>query len=126
VRIAIPISHNRISPLFDTAARMLVLTCRDGREAAREEMVLAPQPPEALAGTVAGLDLDLLLCGAVSGALLRALQSRGVCVRPHLCGELEAILQAYCHGELDRPEFRIPGCRAHHPPVPKPAGFESA
>jgi hypothetical protein len=115
VTIAIPIWQQRISPLLDTAARLLVLTCRDGKEAGRREIVLAPQPPDALAVTIAELRLELLLCGAVSEPLLRALEAHGVSVRPHLCGELEEILQAFCHGQLGQKKFRIPGCRQVHP-----------
>jgi hypothetical protein len=118
VTIAIPIWQQRISPLLDTAARLLILTCRDGKEASRREIVLAPQPPDALARTIAELHLDLLLCGAASQPLLRALEAHGVNVRPHLCGELEEILQAFCHGQLGQKKFRIPGCRQAHP-LPK-------
>ncbi len=112
--IALPIWQERISPLLDTAARLLVLTCRDGKETGRREIALPVQPPEALARTLAELSLNLLLCGAVSDPLLHALQQEGVRVWPHLCGEVEAILCAFCHGRLARKEFRIPGCRQQH------------
>lgn len=115
VTIAIPIWQQRISPLLDTAARLLVLTCKDGQEASRREIILEPQRIEALAETLANLHLDLLLCGALSGSLQRRLHEHGVRVRPHLCGEVEAVLQAFCHQELERAEFQMPGCR-------KPAG----
>jgi predicted Fe-Mo cluster-binding NifX family protein len=112
--VAIPIREKRISPLLDTAARLLVLTCHEGQEAGRREIVLAPLPPDALAVAIGEMQLDLLLCGAVSQPLLHALQQHGVNVRPHLCGELEEILQAFCHGQLDQQKFRIPGCRQFH------------
>jgi hypothetical protein len=111
VTIAIPVWQQRISPLLDTAARLLVLTCRDGREASRREIVLEAQPVAMLARTITALRLDLLLCGAASKPLLVALKKQGVRVRPHLCGEIEAILRAFCHGQLDRKQFRIPGCK---------------
>ncbi|HLP77397.1 MAG TPA: hypothetical protein VK327_10825 [Candidatus Paceibacterota bacterium] len=110
MRIAIPIRQRRISPLLDTAARLLVLTCRDGQEASRREIVLEPQSPDALAGAIAGLRLDLLLCGAASRTLLLALKKHGVRVRPHLCGDVEAILRAFCRGQLGQRQYRIPGC----------------
>lgn len=109
--IAIPIWQQRISPLLDTAARLLVLTCKEGQETSRREIILEPQRIEALAATLAELRLDLMLCGALSGSLLRSLHERGVRVRPHLCGEVEAVLQAFCHHELERAEFQMPGCR---------------
>jgi hypothetical protein len=114
VTIALPIHQGRLSPLLDTASRLLVLTCRDGQETGRREIVLPPQPPEALARVLAELHLDLLLCGAASEPLLHALHEIGLHVWPHLCGDVEVILHACCHGQLARKEFRIPGCHKQH------------
>ena len=112
--IALPIHHGRLSPLLDAAARLLVLTCRDGRETARREVVLPAQSAEALARSLAELHLDLLLCGAVSEALGHLLRQHHIRVWPHLCGDVEAILHACCHGQLAREEFRMPGCHNQH------------
>lgn len=109
-----PISQGRISPLLDAAARLLLVTRHRGREMARKEIVLAPQAPEALARSVAELRADVLLCAALSESLQKELSRLGVRVRPHLCGETEAVLEAFCQHHLDRPEFRMPGCWGHH------------
>jgi predicted Fe-Mo cluster-binding NifX family protein len=110
VTIAIPISQERISPLLDTAARLLLVTLQRGKEMARKIFALGPLSPEALADSVAELGVDVMLCAALSKPLLRALERRGVRVKPHLCGETEAVLQAFCCDRLNRPEFRMPGC----------------
>lgn len=107
--IAIPIWQGRISPVLDTATRLHVLTCRDGKEIGRREVLLGELEPEELARSIAELHLDLLLCAALSQALHRALCQHGVRVRPHLCGEIEAVLRAYCHHRLGAAEFRMPG-----------------
>jgi hypothetical protein len=113
VTIALPIHHGRLSPLLDTASRLLVLTCRDGRETARREIVLAPQAAEALARSRwRNCISDLLLCGAASEPLLHRLAPTSA--YPRLAAPLRrrrsAILHACCHGQLAREEFRIPGC----------------
>jgi predicted Fe-Mo cluster-binding NifX family protein len=110
VTIAIPILQERISPVLDTAARLLLVTRRRGKEVARREFILGPLPTEGLAQSVAELRVDVLLCAALSQGLQRELERRGVRVKPHLCGETEAVLQAYCCDRLNRPEFRMPGC----------------
>jgi predicted Fe-Mo cluster-binding NifX family protein len=114
VTIAIPISQNRISPVLDTAARLLVVTRRRGKEVDRKEVVLGPLPTEALARSVAELQADVLLCAALSEALWRALERRGVRVKPHLCGEVMSVLRAFDCGQLQRDEFRMPGCWGLH------------
>ena len=112
--IAVPISQERISPVPDAAARLLLVTRQRGKEVARKEVVLTPQPPEELARSVAELHVDVLLCAALSETLQRELERHGVRVRPHLCGEVESVLRAFCRGRLNRPEFRMPGCWGQH------------
>jgi hypothetical protein len=116
VTIAIPVLQERISPLLDAAARLLLVTRRRGKEVARREFILGPLPPEGLARSVAELRVDVLLCAALSQGLQRELERRGVRVQPHLCGEIEAVLQAFCCDRLNRPEFRMPGCWKQHSP----------
>ena len=112
--IAIPISQERISPVLDTAARLLLVTRRRGKEVARREFILGPLPLEGLARSVAELRVDVLLCAALSEPLLRALERFGVRVKPHLCGEVESVLRAFDCGQLRRDEFRMPGCWGQH------------
>jgi predicted Fe-Mo cluster-binding NifX family protein len=114
VTIAMPVLQGRISPVLDTAARLLVVTCRRGKETARREIVISPLPPEELARGLAELRADMLLCAALSEPLRRALEREGVRVRPHLCGEIEAVLRAFRCGQLGREEFRMPGCWGWH------------
>jgi predicted Fe-Mo cluster-binding NifX family protein len=114
VTIAIPVSQDRISPVLDTAARLLLVTRRRGKEVERKEIVLNPLPAEALANSVAELCVDVLLCAALSESLLRALEQRGVRVKSHLCGEVESVLCAFDCGQLRRDEFRMPGCWGQH------------
>jgi predicted Fe-Mo cluster-binding NifX family protein len=109
-----PISQERISPLLDAAARLLLVTCQQGKEVARKEFVLSPLSPEELARSVAELRVDVLLCAALSQGLQRELERRGVRVQPHLCGEIEAVLQAFRCDRLKQPEFRMPGCWGPH------------
>lgn len=93
---------------------MLVVTFRQGRETGRREIILGLLPQEALARSVAELRLHVLLCAALSEPLRRALERHGVRIRPHLCGEIEAVLHAFHCGDLGRKEFRMPGCWGHH------------
>jgi predicted Fe-Mo cluster-binding NifX family protein len=114
VTIAMPVLQGRISPVLDTAARLLVVTRRRGEETARREIVLSPLRPEELARGLAELDADVLLCAALSEPLQRALEHEGVRFRSHLCGEIEAVLRAFHCGQLGREEFQMPGCWGRH------------
>ncbi|MBP9900550.1 MAG: NifB/NifX family molybdenum-iron cluster-binding protein [Verrucomicrobiota bacterium] len=113
--VACPTWQDRISPLFDAATRLLVVTLRRGAELRRREILLGPLEPDALARSVAELHVDVLLCAALSEPLLKALEKRGVRVRPHVCGQVEKVLHAFCCRQLQRDEFRMPGCWGAHP-----------
>ncbi len=114
VTIAIPIWQERVSPVLDTAAHFLVVSRRHGRESGRREVILDPLPPEAFSRSIVELHVDVLLCAAVSERLRQALEQRGTRVFPHLCGPVDDILDAYYRGQLERPEFRMPGCWGGH------------
>lgn len=123
--IALPICQHRISPVLDSASRLLLVTRKRGKEIARREFVLDLLPPETLARNIAELPVDVLLCAAVSEPLLRELQHRGIRVRSHLCGEVEEILEAFCRRRLGKHDFLMPGCwerptPTHHPRNPHP------
>jgi predicted Fe-Mo cluster-binding NifX family protein len=109
-----PICQERISPVLDTATRLLLVTRQHGREVQRREIVLSPLSAEAWANSVAELHVDVLLCAALSETLYRALLRLGVRVRPHLCGEVDAVLRAFVCRRLAGEEFRMPGCWGRH------------
>jgi predicted Fe-Mo cluster-binding NifX family protein len=123
VRIAIPNCQGRVSPVFDTASRLLVARREGGRMVERKEFVLGVLAADALARSVAELRVDVLLCAAISEPLRLALERGGVRVEPHLCGEVEALLAAFCAGNWRRAEFRMPGCwDKHGRSRPEPSG----
>lgn len=109
--VAMPIWQERISPVFDTASRLLVVRHGRAREQDRRELALGALEPEALARSVVDLGVDVLLCGGISEPLRRALERGGVRVEGDLCGPAEALLRAFRAGRWRHPEFQMPGCR---------------
>lgn len=112
--IGLPISQGHISPVLDTATRLLVVTRRRGREVERREFALSMLSENGLARSIRELRVEVLVCAAVSEGLLRALQRHGVKVRPHVCGEVESVLHAFRKRQLCSDEFRMPGCWGAH------------
>lgn len=110
VRIAVPICDGRVSPVLDTAVRLLVVHRRRGEEVERRESLLGPLPLETLVQSILELGVDVVLCAAVSEPLRHALERRGVRLEMHLCGEVDALLAAFCGGRWRRADFRMPGC----------------
>jgi predicted Fe-Mo cluster-binding NifX family protein len=111
MKVAIPIWHSRISPVFDVAKRLLVVDLEDGVETHRSEEVLGEVNP---GKRVANLGVDVLICEAVSYPLEAMLTSSGVQVIAQTCGEVEDVLGAFLSGRLTEEAFRMPGCRGQH------------
>jgi predicted Fe-Mo cluster-binding NifX family protein len=112
--VAIPVAEGRISPVLDTASRLLIVTRKRGKAAGRRECVVSPLSLDAMARSIAELEVDVLLCAAVSESLRRSLEERGVRVRRHLCGDAETVLTAFLAGHLRQSDFRMPGCWGWH------------
>jgi predicted Fe-Mo cluster-binding NifX family protein len=112
--VAIPIAEGRVSPVLDTAARFLIVRRDRGKVTQRRECVISPLPVDAMARSIAELQVDVVLCAAVSESLRRMLEGRGVRIRRHLCGDAESVLDAFLGGHLRQSEFRMPGCWGWH------------
>ena len=110
MRVAIPISDGRISPVFDAARRLVLVDVESGREFRRTAKVLEEPELAPRARRVAELGVDVLICGAISRPLEAMLLSAGVEVVPQTCGEAEDVLRAFMSGRLTEQAFLMPGC----------------
>jgi predicted Fe-Mo cluster-binding NifX family protein len=106
MKIAIAHWQSRVSPVFDVADRLFLITIEDGREVHRESLRIAGQDPFERAQELAEQGVDVLLCGAVSSALEKALVAAGIRVLGFLGGELESIVSAFLAGQLN--DGRLP------------------
>jgi len=110
MRVAIPISNGRISPVFDAARRLLLVDVENRREIGRTEKVVEEPEMAPRARRVAELGVDVLICGAISRPLEAMLLSAGVEVVPQTCGQGEEVIRAFLSGQLTEQAFLIPGC----------------
>lgn len=110
MRIALPILGTRISPVFDTARRLLVVDAESGEELGREEARLTGLSPYRRAELLHELGAQVLICCAISTPLLWMVRRRQVEVVPHTVGNMDEVVRAYLTNELGRPCFMMPGC----------------
>ncbi len=110
--VALPNCQGRVSPVFDVAARLVLVNLKDGNESSRREVVLFERTPEGIAHDLQELRIQVLICGAISAGLKEMLEQTGIRVMAEICGEIEAVLAAYKAGRLSTREFLMPGCCA--------------
>ena len=99
-----------MSPVFDVARRVLVVTLEGDHEVSREETAIEETQLVARAKHVTQLGVDVLICGAISMPLEAMLASAGMRVIPHICGPVEDVLLAFASGRLTDEMFLMPGC----------------
>ena len=111
MRIAIPIWGDKISPLLDTASRLLIVEFGEKGETSRFQIFLDELNLSRRSLRISGLNIDTLICGAISRPFFRMLQSAGIEIIPEISGDPENILQAYLNGNIFHSRFMMPGCR---------------
>ena len=112
MKIAIPVWEKGISPVFDTASRLLVVEVEDQKETSRFEIYLDEQDFSRRCVRIRNLGIDILICGAISRPYSRMLMASGIKVIPELSGQAGDVLNAYLQGNLfSSSRFQMPGCK---------------
>jgi len=110
MKIAVPVWQGNVSNVFDFAQNLLVVEIENDVETGRNERVLAKQNGLQRVAKLKQLEVNVLICGAISRSLAYMLSSSGIDVLPFVTGSIERILTAYKTGNLSLPEYAMPGC----------------
>ena len=101
MRIAIPTFGTRVSPRFDCAQAVLIVSVDGGESAKREELVASGWAPHERINKLLELGVDTVVCGGIDCWSADSLQSAGVTIYGWVAGEIEDVLAALLRGELD-------------------------
>ena len=113
MKIAIPVYGDHVSNVFDFAHRLLLVDIGKGKETKRCEIALQNKLLVQRAVQLKSLEVNLLICGAISQELATMVISSGVEILPFVTGNVEDVLAAYTAGQLKKPEFSMPGCQVY-------------
>ena len=110
MKIAITVCGNRVSTVFDAADELLMIETRPG---AAPEQSRAFWREDTLIDRTARIrewGVQVLICGALSGAVARMLEAAGIRVIPFIRGTVDEVFDAFCNGKLKGRHFFLPGC----------------
>jgi len=113
MKIAIPTWNGRVSPVFDTASRLLVVEVDEERECSRFETDITDNFLPSKTIRLTGLGIDTLICGAISRPLAYMITTAGIKLIPWISGQVEDVLQAFLKGNLFDMQFIMPGCTGY-------------
>ncbi len=110
MKIAIPTFATRVSPRFDYAQSILLVTVDDGQVSERQELLTGNWAPQERINNLLELGVDKVICGGIDRWSVASLQSAGVTIYGWVAGEIEDSLSALLRGDLDA-EDAAEGCR---------------
>jgi len=113
MRIAVSIWDDKVSPVLDTASKLLVIESDVQKESSRFEVYLLEQDISRRCHFIRGLNINVLICGGVSRQLSGILEASGINVISGISGPAEDIIEVYLQGTLGDSMFFMPGCSGH-------------
>lgn len=105
----------RIAPVFDVARQIYLVEIRAGRIVRENHEVLPADPPVKKVLRMVSMDVNSLVCGAISRPLYEILTAHGISVFPFVAGDLGCVVRAWLDGQLDGRNFKMPGCWGRGP-----------
>jgi len=111
MRIAIPVWGEKVSPLLDAASRLLIVETDQGSEIARFQMALDEGEPNRKVRRITEMGVDVLICGAVSDSVLRALVSTGIRIISDISGHAGDVVDSFLRGSTFDSRLLMPGCK---------------
>jgi len=111
MKLAMPVWNNCVSTVLDFSDCLLVVDFESGTINGRSMTDFAGNMIMEKVARLRELDIQVLLCGAVSRPLERMIMASGIEIIPFLRGRVDDVLNAYFSGRLLEPGFMLPGCR---------------
>jgi len=113
MKVVIPTFADRVSPRFDCAETILVVSIEDGKPLERQQLAAAGWAPHERIDRLIGLGTDAVVCGGIDYWSAESLRSAGIVLYGWVCGTIEEVLDALCRGRLNANALVTPdgGCR---------------
>ncbi len=111
MKLAMPVWDDCISTVLDFSDRLLVIDFKSGVINSRSMVNFTGNTIVDKVARLRELDIQVLLCGAVSRPLERMITASGIDIILFLRGRVDDVLKAYFSGRLLEPGFMLPGCR---------------
>jgi predicted Fe-Mo cluster-binding NifX family protein len=109
-RIALTIWNGKISPVFDVSRQLMVLDIEAGDISEEYMEKFASDDPVYRLNKLKALNVQTLICGAVSNYLVEILNSGGIKTISFISGNVSDVIRAYLADNLPNPGLTMPGC----------------
>ena len=100
-----------MAPVFDVSNTIILVEIESGTVSDRWLEYLDENDSSAKILKIAGLGIDMLVCGAISRSLCHLIAVNGILVVPFVSGKVNEVLQALVDDRLSEERFDMPGRR---------------
>jgi predicted Fe-Mo cluster-binding NifX family protein len=114
MKIALASWNGRIAPVFDVSRMILVMETHHKNILCQKEVMLPQDDLFAKVAQLVNLDIDTLVCGAISRPLAGRVTAHGIHLIPFVAGDIHDVIEACLDHALPHPSFAMPGCRGRH------------
>jgi len=108
-RIAIPVFKSRVSPVFDSCARLLLVDLDQNQEIARTEVLFEGLSEIERLKMLKKSGVCTVICGAISDGLYKMISNVEISVTIGIAGDVNQVLTALRCNRLGEPCFYMPG-----------------
>jgi predicted Fe-Mo cluster-binding NifX family protein len=109
MKIAIPVWEDKVSPVLDTASRLMVVELDEEGPKSQFEIYMDERDLSRRCLRIQDLCVDTLICGAVTRHFSELLKASGIKLIQGISGQPEAVLNAYLDGTLAHSKYLMPG-----------------
>ena len=108
-RIAIPVFKSRVSPVFDSCARLLLIDLEQNQEIARTEILFEGLSKIDRLKILKNSGVRTVICGGISDGFYKMISNAEISTIMGIVGEVNQVIAAFICSRLDEPCFCMPG-----------------
>ncbi|CCK79946.1 conserved uncharacterized protein [Desulfobacula toluolica Tol2] len=111
MKVAITVWDEKISPVFDSAHKLLIADIKNEKIKKMSYQSFNPQFEARLTEDLSHFGIEVLICGAISEIHSTLIEACAIKLIPFIGGNVNQVLEAYAKGNPLGPSFLMPGCR---------------
>jgi predicted Fe-Mo cluster-binding NifX family protein len=108
-KIAIPVYKSRVSPVFDSCTRILLIDLDQDQEIGRTEMLCEGLSDLERLKLLKTSGVCTVICGAVSDSFYKLIDNADILLIIGIAGEVDEVLEAFRCNRLNDSCFYMPG-----------------
>ena len=109
MKIALSVSGDKVAPTFDFVDEFVIVEKMQGNTIRKQRFVLGENFALLRVKKLKGMNIDTILCGAISNPVVRMFRYYNISVISGVAGDIDNVIGEYLRGNSDFTKYRLPG-----------------